>query len=224
IELLPAMWSVLVQSHFGAMIQLGGAAWLLLTLLVFVPGMERAGNVRKVLFLLGLAAFALSRAATGHAIDKGMFGFAVFNHTLHVLAACAWLGVAIVCAFASCSWQSWSNVDRIALTQRVSAAATIALIVVIGTGALNTLRTMDLGHISLGSPYTSTLARKLAGVVLAVMLGAYNRWVSMPRMQLYPGSAGRRFSRILLAETVVLLLVLYAAATLGMTMPPDGHH
>jgi putative copper resistance protein D len=219
-ELLPAMWSVLMQSHFGAMIQLGGAACLLLALLVFVPGMTQPGKVRKVLFLFGLAVFAFSRAATGHAIDKGMFGFAVFNHTLHVLAACAWVGVAIVCALASCSWQAWDNVDRIALTQRVSAVATVALIVALGTGALNTLRTMDLGQLSLNSPYTSILAMKLAGVALAAMFGAYNRWVSMPRMQLYPGSAGRRFSRVVLAETIVLVLVLYAAATLGMTMPP----
>lgn len=219
-ELLPAMWSVLLQSHFGAMIQLGGAACVLLALLVFVPGMAQAGKARKMLFLFGLAAFAFSRAATGHAIDKGMFSFAVVNHTLHVLAACSWVGVAIVCALASCSWQSWSSVDRIALTQRASSVATISLIVVIGTGVLNTLRTMDLSHLSLNSPYTSILVMKLTGVALAAMFGAYNRWVTMPRMQLYPGSAGRRFSRVLLVETIVLLWVLYAAATLGTTMPP----
>lgn len=219
-DLSATIWIVLTQTHFGAMILLGSAAGLLLALLAFLPGMRSAGGVRKALFLCALLIFAFSRAATGHAIDKGWFSFALLNHTIHVLAASTWIGVAAVCLMATSRWQSWSSTDRIALTQRVSSVATMALIAVFGTGILNTVRTVDLENISLHSPYTFVLANKLAGVMLAMTFGAYNRWVAMPRMQLYPGSAGQRFSRVLLIETIVLSLVLFAATLLGTMMPP----
>jgi putative copper export protein len=219
-ELPSAMWQVLTQSQFGLMIWVGGVASAMLALALGAPGVERAGTARKVLILIGILGFAFSRAATGHAINKGMFSVAVLNHTAHILAACTWLGVAAICAGLACYWDAWTRDDRIVLTQRVSAVATVSLIVVLITGVVNTLRTVGISNILMDSPYQSILALKLAGVISAAALGAYNRWFSMPRLRLNGDSIGRQFRRVLLVEVGALVLVLFAAAKLATMMPP----
>lgn len=218
--LLDAMWLVLTQTHIGAMLQLCGLATLVELLLLFLPGLSPSGVIWRVLSGLTIISLAVGRAGAGHAIDQGMISTAVLVDTIHVLAACTWFGVAMVCCAATYQWKTWSHAEQLALTRRVSRIATIALLAVGITGIFNALRMIDIDNVSLQTPYTKLLAFKLCGVGLAVILGAYNRWVSMPRMQLYPGSAGRRFAQILVVETVVLGLVMIAASSLGTVMPP----
>jgi|GEM_PF-6045991 len=215
-----AMWLVFAHTHFGAMLQVSGVATVIVLSLLFLPWLSSSGAIWRVLYGVSMVALAVARAGAGHAIDHGMVSTAVFNDTLHILAACAWLGVAMVCGVATYQWRTWSHAEQLALIRRVSLIATMALLAVGMTGIFNVFRMLDLGDFSLLLPYTRMLVLKLGGVVVAVMLGAYNRWISMPRMQLYPGSAGRRFAQVLFVETIVLGLVMVAATSLGTMMPP----
>lgn len=61
----------------------------------------------------------------------------------------------------------------------------------------------------------------MAGVAVAVLLGAINRWVAMPGLLQYLHSVStasirsqRRFASVLQIESVVLITVLFAAALL----------
>jgi putative copper resistance protein D len=218
--LLDAMSLVFTHTHFGMMLQLSAVATVIVLALLFVPGLSSSGVIWRTVYGASVIALALARAGAGHAIDHGMVSGAVFNDTVHILAACAWVGVAISCCIAAYRWQAWSHAEQQALVKRVSLVATWALLAVGLTGIFNVLRMIDIGDISLDTPYMRMLAFKLGGVTVAMMLGAYNRWVSMPRMALHPGGAGRRFVQVLLVETLVLLLVMTAATSLGTMMPP----
>jgi putative copper resistance protein D len=213
---LPAsLWLVLTQSHFGAMIWVASAAWIML--MAATAGLAWPG--RNSLFLLGLAGFALARAATGHAADHGFISFAVLTHTAHVLAATAWAGSVGISVLLTSDWSSWQLQQRTALAHRLSEVATLALLVVVGSGLFNVART--LGHAShpWGSEYAWILLAKLCAVALAAGLGLRNRWYWLERLDRDQVAAAKGFRRVLLVEAVVLLLVLALAAKLGTTMP-----
>lgn len=214
-ELPAAIWLVLAQSHFGAMIWLALIAWVLLMVAAF----SSAWQLRNSLFVIGLVGFALARAATGHAADQGLASFSVLIHTAHVLAATAWAGSVGICVLLTTDWSTWPQEQRSALAHRVSTIATLALLVVVGSGLFNVART--LGHAS--NPWPSTydwiLLAKLCAVGIAAGLGARNRWYWLARLDRNQAAGTGGFRRVLLVESMVLLVVLALAAKLGATMP-----
>jgi len=209
-----SLLQVLRQSQLGAMLELAGLAWLLL-----LPSALLDGGVPRLFCAVpGLALFAYARAASGHAADQGLWSVAVAMQALHLAAAAAWAGVVAVGAWCGLGWQGWSGADRAKLAQRASVVATVALITVLASGVLNAVRMLGVAEAPWHSPYIHLLGWKLAGVVVAASLGAWNRWRLLPGLR---ESNGRSFGRVLLIEAVVLTLVLFAAAELGAAMPPD---
>jgi len=214
-DLPAALWLVLTQSHFGTMIWVALAAWIMLV----VATISVALPVRNSLFVVGLVAFALARAATGHAADRGFISFSVLIHTAHVLAATAWAGSVGVCVLLTSDWSNWQQQQRSALAHRLSEVATLALPVVVGSGLFNVART--LGHTSnpWGSDYAWILLVKLCAVAMAAGLGARSRWYWLARLDRNQVAGAEGFRQVLLFEAVVLLVVLALAAKLGTTMP-----
>jgi putative copper resistance protein D len=214
-DLPAAIWLVLTQSHFGAMIWLALTAWIMLMMSAFSP----AWQIRNSLFVTGLLGFALARAATGHAADQGFASLSILMHTAHVLAATAWAGSVGICVLLTSDWSAWPPQQRSALAHRVSKIATLALLLVFGSGLLNVART--LGHASnpWASAYAWILLAKLCAVGIAVALGARNRWHWLAQLERDQVAGANGFRRVLLVEAMVLLLVLALAAKLGTTMP-----
>ena len=213
---LPAsLWLVLTQSHFGKMLWLACAAWILLAIAVIATNIP----ARRELLILGLIGFSFARAATGHAADQGFFSFWVLIHTAHILAATTWVGSVIVCALLSADWKHWSLSQRSALAHRLSEIATWALLLVIGSGLFNVARTM--GHASdiWASDYAWILLAKLCAVLIASGLGLRNRWYWLTQLDRNKNAGAAGFRRVLIAELIVLLVVLVLAAKLGTTMP-----
>ncbi|MFC5520941.1 copper resistance D family protein [Polaromonas jejuensis] len=210
-----ALWLVLTQSHFGAMIWVALTAWIML----MVATVSSAWQIRDGLFVVGLMGFALARAATGHAADQGFVSFSVLIHTAHVLAATAWAGSVGICLLLTSDWSNWQLQQRSALAHRLSEVATLALLVVVGSGLFNAVRT--LGHVSnpWGSAYVWILLAKLCAVAIAAGLGARNRWYWLARLDRDQVVGAKGFRLVLLVEAVVLLVVLALAAKLGTTMP-----
>lgn len=214
-ELPAALWLVLTQSHFGAMVWVALIAWIML----MVSTASFASPVRNALFVTGLAGFALARAATGHAADDGFASLSVLIHTAHVLAATAWAGSVGICVLLTSDWSAWPLQQRSALAHRVSKIATLALLFVVGSGLFNVART--LGHTSnpWDSAYAWILLAKLCAVGIAAGLGARNRWHWLARLDRDQAAGANGFRLVLLVEAVVLLVVLALAAKLGTTMP-----
>ena len=120
--------------------------------------------------------------------------------------------------------------SRVAFCSQLSQLATIALGVVIVTGIYNA--TQNTAHLSaplLSVLYGRMLTLKLVFVVLAVLLGGYNRMTHLPHLQSVLadggkafGEAQRRFNRLLVIEALIMLVVLAAAAVLGHTSPSSA--
>lgn len=214
-DLPAALWLVLTQSHFGAMIWVALAAWIVL--MAATAGV--ALPARNGWFVLGLAGFALARAATGHAADQGFISFSVLIHTAHVLAATAWAGSVGICVLLTPDWSNWQLQQRSALAHRLSEVATLGLLVVVGSGLFNVARTLGHAGNPWGSDYAWILLAKLGAVALAAGLGLRNRWYWLGRLDCDQAAGAEGFRRVLLVEAVVLLAVLALAAKLGTTMP-----
>ena len=79
----------------------------------------------------------------------------------------------------------------------------------------------------LDNPWSLILLAKVAGVVIAIFLGAINRFRVMPDLLLHLQSSSlasvptqRRFALVLHIESMVLMAVLLAAAILSSSAPP----
>lgn len=213
---LPAsLWLVLTQSHFGSMVWLAFAAWVLLTITTISVKIPARDN----LFVLGLIVFALARAATGHAADEGFFSFSVLIHTAHILGATAWVGSVLVCILLSGDWELWPLTQRVALAHRLSEVATWAFVVVVASGLFNVARALENASNIWASDYTWILLAKLCAVAIASGLGLRNRWHWMTQLDSDRPKGAAGFRYILMAELIVLLIVLAFAAKLGTTMP-----
>ncbi|GAC1318046.1 MAG: hypothetical protein NVSMB28_06370 [Collimonas sp.] len=214
-ELPAALWLVLTQSHFGAMIWIALIAWIVLMMSIF----SSAWQIRNSLFVTGLVGFSLARAATGHAADQGFASFAVLIHTTHVLAATAWAGSVGICLLLISDWSTWPLRQRSALAHRVSKIATLALLLVVGSGLFNVARTLGYASNPWDSAYAWILLAKLCAVGTAAGLGARNRWHWLARLDRDQAAGANGFRLVLLVEALVLLVVLALAAKLGTTMP-----
>ncbi|HEX7640942.1 MAG TPA: CopD family protein [Burkholderiaceae bacterium] len=214
-----AVWQavplMLTQTAYGHAALLGASAWSLFLLAFLVRRRFAAWPIGA---WCALALVCAARAASGHANDAGWGGYAIWVHALHIAAGCVWVGTVILAAGKALSWRSWAVPERVEFAEHISRAATLALVTVAASGAVNTWRMLGEAGISLRDDYTALLAAKLACVGLAMCMGGYNRWRVMP--VLMEKGAAKRFATVLLMEGAVLLGAMLLAAKLGSAMPP----
>ncbi|MFC5431380.1 CopD family protein [Paraburkholderia denitrificans] len=222
-----AVGSVLTASHFGLAWSVGFAGAL---------AAASSGLLRQRGFLLsaaGLVAWAAGKAAASHAADAGDFSVREAIHVVHLLATALWAGSVIVAAILLRRFvyePVRPPAQRAAFCAALSYLATAALVLVLVTGFYNAVQ--DTAQTS--APLFSTdwgrlLATKLVCVVLATLLGGWNRLSVLPRLLLlaarndpdYP-AAQRLFDSVLVVEALIMLAVLGLAAVLGHTSPTGG--
>jgi putative copper resistance protein D len=200
-----------------------------------VAGRLRPG-ARGLALAAGLLAVCIGRAAAGHAGSTGgPLAFAM--DFVHVVAGSLWAGLVIVGAAVVLKADAPATPeDRRAMRGYVlslSTWATVALAAIVATGTFAMWRTLVLVPVPVGgivgTAYGQWLAAKLAGVALAVTLGAHNRFQGLPAVvralddaQAPPRAALRAFRQVLVVESVVLALVLAAAALLATSAPPGA--
>ena len=227
----PAVFAMLIQTHYGHAWIAGTAALLVLAV---ANWRGRAPQSRGLagLGLLALMAFFAARSAVSHAASDGGLSLAFAADWAHLVLIGVWAGTVLMAATlvlnrpAALAEQDGRHcADYLAALSR---SATWALAGVGVTGLLgarhNLLGVGDL----LGTAYGVTLLAKLALVALAVLLGGANRLLVMPALlsRLRSGAGGgpelRRFVLILRIEALVLCCVLVAAALLSATAPPTA--
>ena len=232
LQALPAVPTVLGQSHYGSAWLAGAAGLVVAFAAAWLP--TRPPTWRRDALAgitgLGIAIFACSRSLVGHAAAHGDVTWAVAVDTVHLLLAGLWTGGVFIGAWllpVACG--DADRTDRAHWVEALSSTATLALAGVVLTGAFNAWRGADgsVGRLA-GTPYGTVLWVKLGLVGVAVALGGANRFFVMPRLlealrgrPLAVEPPLRRFVRILRVESAVLLAVLAAAAVLAAS-PPAG--
>jgi copper resistance protein D len=222
-ERLPAAFdvvpTVLTQTHVGFAWSVAfGGALVLLVLAFAAPGVVRDG-----VLWLALIAIALGRAALGHAADAGLASAALGVHALHILSVSTWSGIVMAGGLAVLPALGTSTARGILIrtSVQVSNVAMFAVGIVLATGVFNGLRGTG-GSVSAltGSSWGHVLLAKVALVVLALAMGAYNRIVVMPLLRRAASTAAaRRFVNVIHLEAIVLIGVLALAAVLARSAP-----
>lgn len=231
LEAGPTAWVLLRETHFGHVALSGMVAWCVVTVTSWRA--EPHGRARLGLIGLGLAALMWSRSAVGHAGSQGDLSFDVANDGVHLLAACLWVGMVLFAASVRLPAIGASVQQRLDATQWVaslSSTATVALLVVVLTGSFKVWRSGTSLTALTSSDYGVALGSKLALVVVAAGLGGFNRFRILPALfvdlRADIGDAASRpwrhhLKTVLRVEALVLLLVLFAAAVLAGTEPPN---
>jgi len=227
-----AMLPSMVQQTYA------GRAWavgVLSLLLVFVAA---SGSAARVISLrlagaaIGISLFVFARAAVSHAGDSGLASLQLLVEGVHLWAISLWVGVVAIAAFAVLGHEgSASAVERADMASWVktlSAVATWALAIVVGSGLFNAWRGVGSMANLVGSAYGNTLLVKVAFVAIAVALGGFNRFQGMPRLlaalkaPVAVSSLRQRFVQVLRIEAVVLVAALIAAAILSSSPLPTA--
>lgn len=200
---------------------------LLAALLVFVVVPIRCRVMALALVAIS-GALLVSQGWIGHAAvaQPGLDALSKqVSYAVHVLAAGVWLGGLPPLGVALGGLR---RVDQRHAAWRLladfSRAATVAVTAIVISGAANTyFRFQGAPASSLRGAYALVLATKLTLVALLLGLAAYNRFVAMPRLEGRGVRSDVAMSRLrlsILGEQGVALLVLAAAAWLGVTPPP----
>lgn len=176
-------------------------------------------------WLLAAAALLLvSLAMVGHAaMDEGLLGVAHrLNHAVHLLAAGTWLGGLAPLALITAKRRGADpgSGSHAAILRRFSGYATLAVVLVLASGVVNTLIIAGNVRRLFATPYGEVLLAKLTLVAVMVALATANRYLLLPRFADESRAAARRISLSILAEIVLGAAVVLAAVILGMTAPP----
>ena len=227
-ETLPAIPSVLLSTHFGQA-WIAGAGFIVLVALSQLMG--TITPLRYLIGAIGLIGFATTRSLVSHAVAAGAVSWPVAIETTHLLLISVWLGEVIVAGMimlsAACGPHRDDRRDCSRYLAQLSTSATFALIGIVATGVINAWRGLGSPVHLLDDMWGMILLTKLIGVVVAVLLGALNRWRIMPKLLLHLQSSSlvavsdqRRFVSVLRIEMIVLMAVLFAAAVLSQSAPP----
>lgn len=204
----------------------------------------RGVGVSRAMLVLA-AAIAFTRSATGHPADGGQFTFPEWLDWVHLVVASVWAGsvfAMIVGVFPSL-WAARNLSPRIvaALGARLSRVASIALVLVLASGFVSGWHYVVHFDNLWRTIYGRILLVKLVLIAVAILLGAANRYLHVPRIQrwaeagtapLEPGdlslpatqdrvAALGPLARTIAIEALFLLGVLLVAALLLHTASPS---
>lgn len=208
---------VLVDTEFGRL-------WLWrLALALILPGALVFRWHDRWVFVVPVSALLLATLGlTGHeAMQSGLIGtLHRVNHSLHLLAAGAWLGgllTLILCLeqFDGASLRSEVGVPL----QRFSGLGHGVVALVVLTGAVDTALTLGAWPIDISSPYQTLLATKIAIVAAMIATAIFNRYVLVPRMKNETSMALHALKTNSIAEVALGMAVLALVSAFGILEP-----
>lgn len=217
---------VFTQTHFGWVWCLHLGALLVL----WMGGRElmassRAANWAMVAVLAAVLVLAFTYSATSHASDNGDFTFAEINDCLHVVSTAVWGGAILASAAFLFPALKSRNLAISTVAVRLSNLAAAALAAVLITGVCNAWLRIPGWTTLTTTNYGLLLSVKVGVVALMVMIGAFNRFFAVPRVQ-REASTGSEYSvhtitRVLIADAMLVVVVLIMAAALGQIDTPS---
>jgi copper resistance protein D len=227
--------SVVFGTRFGKVWQAEVVLSLLLAVVLPVALTLRRRRACYVGTLFASGGLLVGLASVGHAtMDSGVSGaLHLVNHSLHLMAAAAWLGgllpLALVLSTAHRNMSDpWSSTALQCLAN-FSKMGVLAVAVIMLTGFGNARFLIGDAGALLTTDYGRVLLLKLGLFALMLVFAATNRFRLMPRLAslgtMPMGIAAPTLSALrgsVLCEQVLGILVLVAANVLGALPPPLG--
>jgi copper resistance protein D len=221
------LWTVLTETEFG---NAWGARVLLLLLLLGVwarPTMRSSWWFDAIRLALAFSV-AGALAWTGHAnAGSGLQRSAHLGiDVLHLIAASAWVGALLPLAFvlrhASGGALPFDTARIVVL--RFSNLGVLSVAVLVATGVLNTVMTVDAPLALVGSTYGRILLIKVSLFSVMVAFAAVNRQKLTRQLanSTHEAMAARALRRNCLIEAALGGIILALVGALGILPPSDG--
>jgi putative copper resistance protein D len=217
---LDTLWLMLSKTNYG---QAGFAGLVILATLGGLNVIGRRGYALYAFKFTMLLAFAVSRVANSHAGEGGLLSLGLAAEWAHLLLVALWAGgvalggwIVLPTIFAS---KSRSEPEAIFYMNTLSQASMFALAGIFATGIYNAWHRLGAVDNLIGNSYGTALIVKVAMVLLAVALGAYNKFIGFPSVARSTSSISPVVA-VLRVESVVLLAAFVAAAVLTSQQPP----
>ena len=187
-------------------IELGRVALAVLALLAIWRGN------RKLALVLGFGCLAVS-GSIGHSAAISPL-FAIPAKVVHLFAGSVWMGGLL--------WLGWTfrrDVTAFRIeARRVSLAALIALIAVATSGIAQAVLFMNFPGDLVATDYGRLVLAKIAGLILLILLGGYNRFRLIPNLD--DSRNASRLSRSVLQELVVMAAIVLVSGFLANVPAP----
>jgi copper resistance protein D len=204
---------------------------ILLGCAIGVIALRLPQRVRLIALVPIGAALLVSQAWLGHAAEggAGLRGVAMIAaYSVHVLAGAAWAGGLAPLLFALVEHRRSAKdftAENLKILAGFSAMGMAAVTLIVLSGATNAgFRVGGSFGRLLDTRYGDTLFVKLTLVALMLALACFNRFIAMPRLRRAAATSAAQTGalvRNVAAELVLAILVLGAAAALGITPPPQ---
>jgi len=226
----PAFLEMLKSTHYG---HAGIVVMVSMVLIAMLQSLSMAsawGRVWLALPTVLLCLAAAARVSIGHAFEHGPFSLAVAIEYLHLLMMSLWAGSVLVSARvvlpALLAFEQSITETRVRYLTSLSDWATVALVLILASGLYNGYRVLGNVDNLVGNDYGYVVLAKVALVFVAAALGGFNKFIGLPRalsLSLAQESSHRALKTVtgvLQIESVVLTLVIIAAALLTTNAPP----
>ncbi len=189
----PVLPAVIFRTHLGR-------AWLIriVCLVILLISLLAGGRRRDSRGLMGLmlgivVIIVMTESASGHASDKGDFSVPEIMDFLHLLAVGVWggglfaLSLVVLLKLTRAADQAAASLADVA--QRFSRLAGYAVAVIAITAIYNAWSYVGSFGPAWKSPYGMTVLAKIVIFLLLVLLGAFNRYISVPLLIEWGGSS-----------------------------------
>ena len=212
---LPALPTVLLRTHLGHAWLLRMAAIVALSVAIISAG---AHSRRSRMVMLGCAALvSATYSASGHASDAGDFSAAEIMDWLHLVAALVWGGGLLVLSLVMLP-RLVKHGDRVAwsmagIATRFSRIAGVGVGLVALTASYQGWTYGGSAADLLRSPFGRIIVAKIILFSVRLVLGVFNRYISVPRLQEWAGCATPRHGP--LERLVAPVLLPFARAGRG---------
>lgn len=226
----PENWRLFFfETQFGTVSILRLALLAAAVVVTLLPWRNRAWF--SALLHIG-ALLLISQAWLGHANEggEGLYGAAMLiAYAVHTLAAGAWVGGLPPLLFACVEQRHFNPEDArtwtVDVLMRYSSMAIVAVVLIVASGIANAgFRVVGSFDKLFDTGYGDVLFAKIGVVALMLVLASFNRFVALPRLRAASLKGMTQINRLRIsvgAELLLGVLVLFIAAVLGMTPPPQ---
>lgn len=216
------------ETQFGPVAILRLALFALALAVAILPLQNRA---QLSMPLVAGALLLVSQAWLGHAAEGGATfrgALMISTYAAHTLAGAAWVGGLAPLLFAFFEERRLApreaRARNLAMLSRFSRMGTAAVTLIVASGIANVVfHAADSWSKLLHSGYGMVLLAKLGLVAAMLVLAYFNRFVAMPRLRAAGPKGMMQLKGLGISVSFELafgLLVIGAAAVLGITPPP----
>ncbi len=196
LDVAPVLPTVVLRTHGGTVWIIRMVALVLLAVTMMAARRYRHSRLLQSLMLGFAIVMCATESASGHASNAGDFSVAEVMDWLHLLGPMVWgggllvLSVAVLPRFVQEGDRAAGAIAGVAT--RFSRIAGVAVAFIAVTALYQAWNYAGSVEALAGTPYGLTIIVKIVLFALLLCLGAFNRYVSVPRLQQWAGSANTR--------------------------------